>query len=179
MPSEKILKEKKAIVADLAERIKKSCVGVLVDYRGITVADDTKLRRELREAGTLYCVTKNTMLIRAFEQAEIEGVDEVLKGTTALATSENDYVAAARILCNFADENDDFFTIKAGFIEGKIVDKLSVEKLAKLPSKEILVAMVLGTLNAPIVGFVSVLSGVLRSLVIVISAIEKSRAEES
>ncbi|MDR1467246.1 MAG: 50S ribosomal protein L10 [Oscillospiraceae bacterium] len=179
MSSEKILEKKRAIAADIAGRISSSCVGILVDYKGINVGDDTKLRKELRDSGVNYSVIKNTMLVRAFEQAGIRGLDGFLKGSTAMATSESDYVSAAKILCKFQKEKGDFFTIKVGFIENEVVDKSSVERLAELPSREILIATVLGGLNSPIVGFVGVLNGVLRSLVIVIGAVEKKCSEKS
>ena len=95
MPSEKILEQKKQAVADLAEKIKGSCAGVLVEYKGINVADDTKLRKELREAGVSYSVVKNTLLSRAAKEAGVDGLDPVLEGTTALAVSAENHVADA------------------------------------------------------------------------------------
>ena len=102
MPSAKVLEQKQAIVAELTERLKNSVTGVLVNYKGINVADDTALRKELREAGVRYSVVKNTLLSRAAEEAELAGLQTTLAGTTALATSEEDYGAAARILANYA-----------------------------------------------------------------------------
>ena len=101
MPSEKVLEQKKAVVAALTEQIKASCIGVIVDYSGTSVADDTALRKELREAGVKYSVVKNTLLGFATKEAELEGLDEVLNGTTALATSDDDYTAAPRIYPKF------------------------------------------------------------------------------
>ena len=109
MPSEKILESKKAKVEKLTETIKSSCAGVLVDYKGITVEEDTKLRKELREAGVTYFVEKNTMLRFAFKNAGFDDLCNVLEGTTALAVSENDQTAPARILGKFAEEHDDKF----------------------------------------------------------------------
>ncbi len=106
MPSTVILEKKQAQVAALAERIKGSIAGVVVDYKGINVEDDTKLRRELREAGVEYTVVKNTLLKRAAEDAGLEGLDPILEGTTAIATSADDYVASARILQKYADDHD-------------------------------------------------------------------------
>lgn len=174
MPSEKILEQKKAVVAELAERIQNSVAGVLVNYKGITVADDTKLRKELREAGVSYTVVKNTLLKRAAESAELSGLDPVLEGTTAIATSAEDYVAAARILSDYAGKNKDF-QIKAGFVEGGLLSVDEVKDLAKLPSKEVLVAKALGGLNAPISGFVTVLNGNLRGLACVLNAIAEQK----
>lgn len=174
LPSEKILEQKKAMVAELAERIQNSVAGVLVNYKGITVADDTKLRKELREAGVSYTVVKNTLLKRAAESADLSGLEPVLEGTTALATSPEDYVAAARILSDYADKNKDF-QIKAGFVEGGLLSVDEIKDLAKLPSKEVLVAKALGGLNAPISGFVTVLNGNLRGLACVLSAIAEQK----
>ena len=113
MPSTAVLERKKQMVADLSERIKNSCAGVVVDYKGINVEDDTKLRKELREAGVEYTVVKNTILGRAVEDAGLAGLENVLEGTTAIATSADDYVASARILQKFADSHDNF-SLKSG-----------------------------------------------------------------
>ena len=174
LPSEKILEQKKAIVTELAERLKSSVAGVLVNYKGITVADDTKLRKELREAGVSYTVVKNTLLSRAAEQANLEGLNPVLEGTTALATSPEDYVAAARILSGYAEKNKGF-QIKAGFVDDGLLSVEEIKDLAKLPSKEVLVAKALGGLNAPISGFVTVLNGNLRGLACVLNAIAEQK----
>ena len=152
LPSNKVLEEKKELVANLAEQLKNSCAGVIVEYKGITVEADTKLRSELRKANVKYTVVKNSMLSRAAAEAGIDGLDDILKGTTALATSEDDYVAAARILCKFAGESDTF-KVKAGFMDGKAIPVENVNSIAKLPSREILIATVLGGLNAPISAF--------------------------
>ncbi len=175
MPSEKILEQKKQIVAELAEKLKSACAGVIVDYKGINVADDTKLRKELREAGVDYSVVKNTLLSRAAKEAGLEGLDPVLEGTTALAVSKEDHVAAARILCKFAETNKSIKP-KAGFVEGKTIDVAEVENLAKLPTKEVLVAKALGGLNAPITGFVTVLNGTMKGLVVALNAIAEKQS---
>lgn len=113
MPSEKILEQKKQQVAQLAEDFKKANVGVLVNYEGITVEKDTKLRKQLREAGCEYKVVKNTLLSLAFQEAGIEGLEEHLHGATAIAYSENGYVDAPKILSDYAKDNENF-TVKAG-----------------------------------------------------------------
>lgn len=177
MPSEKILEQKQAIVAELVERLNGSVAGVLVNYKGITVADDTKLRKELREAGVNYTVVKNTLLSRATKEVGLDSLNSVLEGTTALATSEDDYVAAARILCKYAESNKKF-EIKAGFAEGKPLSISEVNDLAKLPSKEVLVAKALGGLNAPITGFVTVLNGTIKGLVVALNAIAEKQSAE-
>lgn len=175
MPSEKILEQKKQHVAELAEAFKAANVGVLVNYLGINVEDDTKLRKQLREAGCQYKVVKNTLLHLAFEQAGIEGLDESLKGTTAIAYSENGYTEAPKILSDYAKGHENF-TIKSGFIDGSTVDAAGITELAKLPSKEVLIAQVLGGFNAPIQGFANVLNGTLRSLVIALNAIAEKQS---
>lgn len=175
MPSQKILEQKQVFVSELAEKLKAALSGVVVSYKGITVADDTKLRRELREAGVEYSVVKNTLLSRAAKAAGIDGLDSVLEGSTALAVSDNDYVAPAKILANFAKDNK-FFKLKSGFVEGKVIDQDQLKELAELPSKEVLVAKALGGLNAPIVGFANVLNGTIRGLVVALNAIAEKQS---
>ena len=152
MPSAKILEAKKAEVAAIAERLQGACAGVIVDYKGINVADDTVLRKELREAGVEYTVTKNTMIELAIKGTELEGLSDCLAGTTALATSKDDYVAAARILCKFANTHKDF-TVKSGFLDNEVISLEKIDSLAKLPSREVLLATVLSAFNAPIASF--------------------------
>ena len=174
MPSEKILEQKQQQVAALKEAFEKANVGVLVNYNGITVEKDTKLRKQLREAGCVYKVVKNTLLSRAFKDAGIEGLDECLNGTTAIAYSENGYTEAPKILSDYAKDNENF-QVKAGFIDGCAVDAKSIDALAKLPSKEVLLAQVLGGLNGPIQGFANVLNGTMRGLVIALNAIAEKQ----
>ena len=152
MPSAKVLEAKKAVVAELVERINNSVTGVLVSYKGISVADDTALRKELREAGVKYTVVKNTLLSRACEETNLTGLQGTLEGTTALATSDEDYAAAARILANYAKKSKTF-ELKGGYLDGEVVDMATVDKLAKLPSRDILLANVLGAFQAPIASF--------------------------
>ncbi len=152
MPSEKVLKEKQRQVAELKEKLENSVAGVLVDYKGINVADDTKLRKELREAGVYYAVIKNTVIRRAVEQTGLAGLNEVLSGTTAVAISPEDHTAAARILCKYAADSDTF-NIKCGYIDGQIADVATVEALAKLPTREVLLSTVCSAFNAPIAAF--------------------------
>ena len=152
MPSTAVLEKKQAEVAALSERMKGSIAGVVVDYKGINVADDTQLRRDLREAGVKYTVVKNTLLKRAADDAGLSGLDEVLEGTTALATSADDYVASARILQGFADKHKNF-SVKSGFIDGEVISVEKIKALAKLPSREILLATVCSVFNAPIAAF--------------------------
>ena len=152
MPSEKVLEQKKQKVAQLTEQLKNACAGVVVDYKGINVADDTQLRKELREAGVHYAVVKNTLLHLAVQDAGLTGLDEVLSGTTAIALSEDDYVAPARILSKFADASKTF-SVKSGFLDGEVISLEKISSLAKLPSREILLATVCNAFNAPIASF--------------------------
>ncbi len=171
MPSDKILKQKQEQVEELAEQLKGAVTGVVVDYKGISVLNDTKLRKELREAGVSYFVIKNSLLRRAAEKAGLADLNSVLVGSTALALSNTDMVSAAKILCKYADASKGAFTVKAGFVEGGVLDAAGVKRLSQLPSREELVAMTLRGLNAPITGFVSVLSGTMRGLVIALDRI--------
>lgn len=176
MPSNAILEKKQQIVGELADKLQRSTAGVLVEYKGITVDADTKLRKELRTAGVEYRVVKNTLLERAAEKAGLLGFDEALRGTTALAISD-DHTAAARILNGYIEKSKSkTFKIKSGYIEGKVVSGAEVVALAKLPPKEILVAQVLGGLNAPIAGLAGVCSGLQRGLVVALNAIAEKQA---
>ena len=152
MPSAAVLEQKKQAVAALAEELKNSCAGVIVNYSGISVADDTKLRKELREAGVKYSVVKNTLLKLAAKEAELAIPDEVLNGTTAIATSADDYVAAARILSKYASTSKTF-EVKSGYLDNEIIGLDKIDSLAKLPSREILLATVCNAFNAPIASF--------------------------
>lgn len=152
MPSVKVLEAKKAEVAAISERLQGACAGVIVDYKGINVADDTALRSELRKAGVEYTVSKNTMINLAVKDTELEGLSACLEGTTALATCKEDYVAAARILCKFASTHPNF-TVKSGFLDNEVIGVEKIESLAKLPTREVLLATVCNVFNAPIAAF--------------------------
>lgn len=177
MPSEKILEQKKQQVEQLAEAFKAANVGVLVDYTGISVDKDTKLRKQLREAGCEYKVVKNTLLSRAFQDAGIDGLDQHLNGATAIAYSDKGYTDAPKIFSDYVKANPTAaFKVKAGFIDGDPVDAAGIEALAALPPKEVLLAQVLGGLNGPIQGMANVCSGALRSLVIALNAIAEKQS---
>lgn len=152
MPNAIVLEQKQKQVAEISEKLSSSCAGVVVDYKGINVADDTALRKELREAGVDYFVVKNTLLSRAIEGTDLAEMSNVLEGTTAIAISKEDHVAAARILKKFADEHENF-SIKAGFLDGKCISLDMIDSLAKLPSREVLLATVLGAFQAPMAAF--------------------------
>ena len=149
MASEKILQTKQQFVDDLAAKLEAAAGGVIVDYRGITVADDTILRKQLREAGIEYFVVKNTLLKRAAEKAGITGLDEHLEGTTAIAISNDDIIAAPKILFEQSEKNADVFNIKCGFIGKEANTTEVVREYAKLPSKEVLVSKLLFMLQSP------------------------------
>ena len=174
MPSEKILEKKKQQVEELTAVLKESNIGVLVNYIGINVENDTKLRKELREAGCEYKVIKNTLLSRALKEAGIEGLEDCMAGTTALAVAKDDYVAAPKILSAYAKKQESF-TVKGGFVDGSAVSTDQITALSQLPSKEVLVAQALGGLNAPIQGFANVLSGTIRGLAIALNAIAEQK----
>ena len=150
MPNAKVLSEKQAIVASLTETLQSASAGVLVDYKGITVAEDTALRAELRENGVEYSVVKNTLVRRAVNNVGLGELDAVLNGTTSLAISKDDPIAPMRIINKYAKQMGDRFNIKAGFMDGKVVPLNDVFALAELPSKDALLAQVLGTMLAPI-----------------------------
>ena len=175
MPSEKILEQKKQIVSDLADKMQKAVAGVMVDYRGLTVEEDTKLRNELRKAGVEYAVVKNTLTRFASNQIGYTEFDEVLNGPTALAMSYTDVIAPAKVLVEFAKKNENL-ELKAGFVEGKAVSVDEIKNLATLPSKEELVAKLLGSMNSPLQGFVNVLNGNVTGFVRVLNALAEKKA---
>jgi len=152
LPNAKVLAQKQQIVEDLKGKLSTAITGVVVDYKGISVADDTALRKELRENGVNYFVIKNTLLSRAIEGTDLEEMKSVLEGTTAVALSDTDYTAAARILCKYADAHENF-KVKAGFLDGKLIDLETINQLAKLPTREVLLATVLSAFQAPIASF--------------------------
>ena len=149
MPSANVLEQKKQVVAELVETLKSAQAGVLVDYRGITVEQDTKLRTKLREAGVEYKVVKNTLTRFAANEVGFQELDEQLNGPTALAVSTTDAVAPAKVISDFAKEVETL-QIKAGFVDGKVISLDEVKQLANTPSREVLIAKIMGSLNAPI-----------------------------
>ncbi len=152
MPNASVLEQKQKQVAELSEKLGKAIVGVVVDYKGITVADDTKLRKELRENNVDYFVVKNTILGRAIDGTDLADMSFALEGTTAIALADDDYTAAPRILSKFGETHPDF-KVKTGFLDGKVVDTETIDALAKLPTKEVLLATVCSAFQAPIAAF--------------------------
>ncbi len=161
MPNAKVLSEKQAIVEALAQRIQNAGAGVFVDYKGITVAEDTALRTELRRDEVNYTVVKNTLTRKALDKLGMEGLDSILNGTTSLATAENDPIAPFRILSDYSKKLGDRFNIKAAFMEGKILSESEIAEISELPSKDALYAKVLGTMIAPITGLAVCLGQIL------------------
>ena len=157
---------KQPIVEEISAGIKDAQSVVLVDYRGLTVEQDTELRKQLREAGVHYGVYKNTLIRFAFNEVGYSELDECLNGTTALAYSEG-LVAGAKILCDFAKDHENF-TVKAGFIEGETLDAAGVMALAKLPGREQLLSMLCSALN-----------GNLRGLAVALNAVREKAEEQS
>lgn len=148
----KILEQKQALVDEISGKLKEAASVVVVDYRGLNVAQVTELRKQLREEGIEFKVYKNSMTRRAAEAAGLEALNEYMTGPNAIAFSTEDVVAPARIINNFAKEND-ALEIKAGVIEGNVATLEEVKALAELPSREGLLSMVLSVLQAPIRNF--------------------------
>ena len=147
--SEAIIAEKAQLVTEVAEQFKNASSVVVVDYLGITVEEATNLRAELRKAGVQFAVVKNSILTRAAKEAGLEGMDDIFKGPSAVAFSNDDVVAPAKILADFAKKVE-ALEIKAGVVEGKVSSKEEIEALAKLPSREGLLSMLLSVLQAPV-----------------------------
>ena len=161
MPSNAILEQKKQVVADLAEQIKASAAGVVVNYQGITVENDTALRKSLREAGVKYVVMKNTLTGRACEMCGYGDMKQYLNGMTAIAISTpEDPIAPAKILKEYANKIESF-QILAGYCDGEVLDAAGVNNLADIPSKEVLIAKFLGSIKSPIYNLAYALQAVI------------------
>lgn len=171
---EQKLHVKEAVVGDIKEKIEKAQSVILLDYRGLTVEQVTNLRDQMRKAGVEYKVIKNTMLTRAANELGITGTEEMFQGPTACAFGYADPAAPAKILVDFIKKVKKT-EIKGGMLDGKVVGIDQIKYLADLPSKEVLVAKLLGTMNAPITNFVGVLSGVPRALVCALNAIREQK----
>lgn len=176
MPSEKILKRKQKEVDVISQKMADSPAVIVVDHRGLTVEQDTDLRNKLREQGVTYKVTKNTLAILAAEKIGVEDCKELFTGPSAIATHEKEVTIAAKILSEYAKKNKKL-EIKGGILEGKVVSVDDVQALAAIPSREELIARVLGGFNAPISGFANVLSANLRGLVVALNAIAEQKTE--
>jgi len=156
MPSEKILAEKKKIVEEMTESLK-SQSGVFVDYKGITVVEDTELRVKMRDANVNYSVIRNRLMKLAIKNVGFDDLESILVGTTSLAISKDDPIAPARIIKEYADKLPNYFDIKAGFMDGKVLSADEVKAIASIPALPLLQAQFLGTLLAPITSLAVVL----------------------
>ena len=159
MPSKIILEKKQQAVAELAEKIKNSVSGVLVNYQGITVEDDTAMRKTLREAGVKYMVVKNSLTGRACDEVGYGDMKQYLSGMTAIAISENDAVAPAKVLKKYAEKVESF-KILAGYLDGAVIDEKTVMDLAEIPNKETLIAKFLGSIQSPLYGLAYALQAI-------------------
>lgn len=159
MPSKKVLKAKQKIVSDLAEKFKQAQILVFADYRGLTVAEDTEMRTEMRKAGVTYKVIKNTLSLRALEAAGYTGVDEFLTGPTAVAYSNDDVIAPAKIIKQFSDKHNEL-QIKGGIYEGNVVSEAEIKKLASIPSQEVLYGQLVFGLISPVASLAMLLNAV-------------------
>ena len=166
--------EKVAMIAEIKTTMQNAKGLVLADFRGIKVAQDTKLRRKMREAGVEYSVIKNNMASIAAKEAGIEGLDNYLKGPLAMVSSKNDPVAPAKLISEFIKDNR-IMEIKGGLVEGKVIDADAVKALANLPPREVLIARLLGSMQSPISGFVNVLQGNIRNLVYALDAVRQQK----
>lgn len=174
MASEKIIEQKKQAVNELAEKLKAAKGIVFTDYRGLTVEQDTRLRKEMREAGIEYKVIKNSIARYAVKESKLEGLEEMLLGPTAMAINNEDSIISAKITSKFAKEFK-LFEIKGGAVEGAVMDVEGIMKIATLPSKEELIAKMLGSMNAPITGLVTVLNGTIKGLAVALNAIAEQK----
>ena len=168
------LKAKEAAVSEIQEKMQQAQSVVFVDYRGLTVEEVTNLRCKMRDAGVEYKVIKNTMIQRAADKEGIEGLNSILEGPTAVAFGMKDPVSPAKILVDFAKDTKKT-EIKGGVLDGKTIDVDGVKYLASLPSKEELLAKMMGSLNPPVTGLVMALSGVMRNLVCALNAIKEQK----
>ena len=167
MPSQKVLDAKKEKVQELSEKFKKAKMIILTEYRGISVSDDTALRAEVRNANNEYVVVKNSTISYALKEANIEGFEGTLEGPTAVVIGYDDYVSPAKSINNFAKDND-FYKIKMGIMDGKVIDIAEVKKLANLPSKDTLYAML-----------ASALLGNIRNLAVVLDQVKQKQEENA
>ena len=160
MPSNAILEQKQQVVADLAELIKASASGVVVNYQGITVEKDTELRKALREAGVKYMVVKNSLTGRACDEVGFGDMKQYLSGMTAIAIGSEDPIAPAKVIKKYAEKIESF-NILAGYLDGAVVDSATVNALADIPSKEVLIAKFLGSIKAPLYNFAYAIQAVI------------------
>ena len=176
MPSTQILEQKKQVVNEMVEKFKSASAGVFVDYRGLTVEEDTELRRKFREAGVEYKVVKNTLTSRAAKEVGLEALDPILNGPTALAMSVDNPVAPAKIIAEFAKKHE-ALEVKAGFMDGAVMSVAEVNTLAATPTREELLAKMMGSMKSPISGLVRLLNTIVEGGVEMVDLAAKKAAE--
>ena len=169
------LEAKKALVEEIKDKLSRAKSVTFVDYNALTVAEDTEMRREFKKNGAEYKVYKNKLLLLALNELGIQGAEKYLHGTTAVAFSYNDEVSGAKIVCQNAEKSKKL-TVKFGLLNGNFVEGKEIEELAKLPSKEVLIAKLLGTLNAPISALARVLIAPVTGLARALNAISEQKA---
>ena len=172
----KAFESKAVVISEIKNLLETSQSAVIVDYRGLTVEEDTALRKKFRESGVVYKVLKNTYIKRAADEMGITGLDADLNGPTAVAFGVSDPAAPAKILKEFIAEKKKM-TVKCGLVDKQVIDAKGVEALADLPSREVLIAKMLGSMNAPITGLVSVLGGTVRKLLYALNAVADAKGE--
>ena len=168
---------KAAIVSEVEDKLKRSTAAVLTDYRGLNVHELAELRRELRAQGVEFTIYKNTLSRRAADSTKLGDLVEYLKGPTAIAFGFDDPIAAARLVSSFAKRHDQL-SVKGGLLEGRVIDAAAIRSLATLPSREVLLAKLAGTLQAPIVGLATVLNGPIRGLALALGRIAEQKGQE-
>lgn len=176
--SQSTLSLKQQVVAEIKDAIENSKSISIVEYRGLNVTQVSELRKKYREAGVNYKVYKNTMVNLALKELGYEDYEQYLTGPNGFVFSNEDMVQGPKISVDFAKENEKF-VIKAGIIDGEVIDAEGVKALAKLPTREVLIAQVLGGLNAPISGFANVLQGTIRSVVYALNAVKEKKEQEA
>lgn len=168
--------QKQQVIDEITEKVKKSKSVIIISYKGLTVEQDTALRGEFRKEGVEYKVLKNTLIKKAFNNLNYTQFDSSLNGNTSVAFSYKDEVTPAKILKENDKKLEGKISAKCALVEGQFVDAASVKMLADLPSKEVLVSKLLGSMNAPITNFAGVLSSTLRSLVYAVKAVQDKKA---
>lgn len=176
--SQSALSLKQQVVSEIKDAIQNSKSVSIVEYRGLTVSEISDLRNQYRAEGVSYKVFKNTMVKIALDELGYEGFEEYLAGPNGFVFSNDDMVAGPRVSADFAKKNEKL-VIKAGLLDGKVLNPDEVKALAKLPSREVLVAQVLGTLNAPIAGLANVLQGTIRKAVYALNAVKEKQEQEA
>ncbi|MDP4132982.1 MAG: 50S ribosomal protein L10 [Bacillota bacterium] len=176
MPSAQILEKKKQVVSEIIDKLKSASAGVFVNYCGLTVEEDTELRRKFREVGVEYKVIKNTLTRFAANEVGFEALDPILNGPTALAISDNDPIAPAKVIGEFAKKHEDL-VIKAGFMDGALISIDEIKALAEIPSKEILISKIMGSLQSPISGLARLLNTIVTDGVEIADLIAKKAGE--